>query len=99
MESRSKAEGKKGGLIHFDPLPSAKQTPQTKACPKNITSSTATENSKAGTGWNPQHGNLHKANFAKVVRLFEMSPFNKHFKHLFQNSWQITYLSLSGKSK
>lgn len=65
MESRSMAEGEKGGLIHFDPLPSAKQTPQTKASPKNITSTSATENSNAGTGWAPQHGNLHKANYAE----------------------------------
>jgi len=35
MKSGRMAEGEKGGLIHFDPLPSAKQTPQTKACPKN----------------------------------------------------------------
>jgi len=35
MKSGKMAEGEKGGLIHFDPLPSAKQTPQTKACPKN----------------------------------------------------------------
>lgn len=54
-----------GGLIHFDPLPSTKQTPQTKASPKNITSTSATENSNAGTGWAPQHGNLHKANYAE----------------------------------
>lgn len=65
MESRSMAEGEKGGLIHFDPLPSAKQTPQTKASPKNITSTSATENSNAGTGWAPQHDNLHKANYAE----------------------------------
>ncbi len=70
MESRSTAEGEERGLIHFDPLPSAKQSPQTKESPKNITSTSATENSNAGTGWAPQQGNLHKANYAKVVRLF-----------------------------
>lgn len=64
MKSRSTAEGEKGGLIHFDPLPSARQTPQTKACPKNITSTSATENSNAGTVWAPQYGNLHKVNYA-----------------------------------
>lgn len=89
MKRRSMAEGEKGGLIHFDPLPSAKQTQQTEACPKkktNITSTSTTENSNEGTGWAPQHGNLHKANYAKSHEIILNVTFLISISNIYSNT-------------
>lgn len=84
MESRSMAEGEKGGLIHFDPLPSAKQTLQTKACPKKISHPPPLQS--AGTGWAPHHGNLHKANYAKSREIILNVTFLISISNIYSNT-------------